>query len=215
MSGNENTTPSEETPVEETVVEETVEETESEPVTKFDEKDVKALRSEAANYRVKWREEQNKTAELARKLDEFERAKLSETERLQLEHREAVAENEKLKAAVRSTRLESEVVKAAKDLKLADVDATLRLMDTAELEFDDSGRPVNLNHVLESTLERFPLLKLADSPRKSPAADPGTTNPPKARAVPLSREAISAMSSTERKQREAEINAWMLRGYKN
>jgi hypothetical protein len=178
----------------------------------FDKEYVEKLRTEAADKRTKLRAAEERAAELEAKVAEFERAKLSEDERLRLELDEAKTSAKTLQDKVRESFLEAAVAKY-KENELADVDATIRLMDQESVEWGADNRPSNISDVLSRTLDQYPFLKAAVTKQK-PAVDTGTTNPGRQKANSLTRESIQAMSSAEIVSREAEITAWMQNGYK-
>lgn len=184
----------------------------------FDAVYVKELRDEAAKYRTERNEVQksveefqSRMAEYEAKIKEFEKEKMTAEERQKLEFKEAVDKAKGLEDEIRSTRLEAAVAKNVRKFELADVDATLKLMDHSKVQYDDSGRPANIDDVLTATLEQYPFLK--GSGKKS-AVDTGTTNPGRQKNSALTREAIAAMSHEERQSRMDEINKWMQNGYR-
>lgn len=199
-------TPEAEITAEETEVEETTEEVET---TNDDAQSAKEkkLRNEAASYRVKLRE-------LEKQVEDFRRSQLSEKERLELERSDALKENSVLKESIRDTLLEAAVAKNVRKYELADADATFRLLDRSKVEFNDDGRPVNIDEVLGDTLERYPFLKVMVAETKKQAVDTGTTNPGKQRSQTLSKDAIARMSPAERAANKDKIDAWMANGYK-
>lgn len=184
----------------------------------FDADYVKELRNEAAKYRTERNdvqksveEFQSKLADYEAKIKEFEKEKLSVEERQKLEFKEAVDKAKGLEDEIRSTRLEAAVAKNVRKFELADVDATLKLMDQSKVQYDDSGRPANIDDVLTATLEQYPFLKGSG---KKTAVDTGTTNPGRQKNNALTREAIAAMSHEERQSRMDEITKWMQNGYR-
>lgn len=184
----------------------------------FDAEYVKELRNEAAKYRTERNDVQksveaiqSQLAEYEAKIKEFEKEKLTAEERQKLEFKEAVDEATTLKDELRSTRLEAAVAKNVKKFDLADADATLKLMDHSKVQYDDNGRPSNIEDVLTATLEQYPFLKGSG---KKTEVDPGTTNPGRQKNSALTREAIAAMSHEERQSRMDEITKWMQNGYR-
>jgi len=184
----------------------------------FDADYVKELRNESAKYRTERNESlksveslQTQLAELQGRITEFEKEKLSVEERQKLEFKEAVDKANGLEGEIRSTRLEAAVAKNSQKFELADVDATLKLMDHSKVQYDDGGRPSNIEDVLTATLELYPFLK---GSVKKQAVDTGTTNPGRQKNSALTREAIAAMSHEERQSRMDEITKWMQNGYR-
>jgi hypothetical protein len=179
----------------------------------FDKEYVEKLRTEAADKRTKLRAAEERAAELEAKVAEFERAKLSEDERLRLELDEAKTSAKTLQDKVRESFLEAAVAKY-KENELADVDATIRLMDQESVEWGADNRPSNISDVLSRTLDQYPFLKAAVTKVQKAPVDTGTTNPGRQKANNLTRESIAAMSPREIIERDAEITQWMQNGYK-
>lgn len=131
----------------------------------FDAEYVRKLRAEAAEYRKRLRE-------LEQKAQEQENAKLSETERLQ----KRLAELEREQAAYQRERqertLKYETMLAASRLGIVDPDAAYRLLDVASIEFAEDGTPRNIEAALKELLKAKPYLAA------QPAAISGSpTNP--------------------------------------
>ncbi len=131
----------------------------------FDAEYVRKLRAEAAEYRKRLRE-------LEQKAQEQENAKLSETERLQ----KRLAELEREQAAYQRERqertLKYETMLAASRLGIVDPDAAYKLLDLAGIEFDEDGTPRNIEAALKELLKAKPYLAA------QPAAISGSpTNP--------------------------------------
>jgi hypothetical protein len=184
----------------------------------FDAEYVKELRDQAAKYRTERNAERTEReareaalAEAQAKVKEFEKEKLTAEERAKLEFDESKTLNQTLLDKMKSVQLEASVAKNVVNYSLADVDATLKLMDTGSVQYGDDGRPSNIDAVLESTLEKYPFLK---STKKVSAPDTGTTNPGRQKNNSLTREAIANMSHDERVSRMDEISKWMQNGYK-
>lgn len=132
---------------------------------RFDADYVRKLRAEAAEYRRRLRE-------LEQTVKQHEEAKLSETERLQ----QRLAELEREQAAWQRERQEHtlryETMLAASRLGIVDPEAAYRLLDLTALEFDEDGRPQNLEQALKALLKARPYLA------GPPAATAGSpTNP--------------------------------------
>lgn len=126
----------------------------------FDAEYVRKLRAEAAEYRKRLRE-------LEQKAQEQENAKLSETERLQ----KRLAELEREQAAYQRERqertLKYETMLAASRLGIVDPDAAYKLLDLAGIEFDEDGTPRNIEAALKELLKAKPYL-VAQSSGGSP-----------------------------------------------
>ncbi len=110
----------------------------------FDAEYVRKLRAEAAEYRKRLRE-------LEQKAQEQENAKLSETERLQ--KRLAELERER-----QERTLKYETMLAASRLGIVDPDAAYRLLDVASIEIAEDGTPKNLEDALFELVKAKPYL---------------------------------------------------------
>ncbi len=125
----------------------------------FDAEYVKTLRAEAAKYR---KEAQAFKAEA----DQFKTAQMSETERLQKEAADAKAAAAQAAQMLRDARKEAAIARAAVTHGVAP-DLLGKLV---EVEFDDSGMPVDVDSAVGKVLATYPQLKAA-------AAVPNPTNP--------------------------------------
>jgi hypothetical protein len=145
------------------------------------------LRNEAASWRTKLREAEEREKQLQTQLKEHERSQLSDQEKVAAELEEtktARAEVERQLAlsnvAVRESLLEADTVKAAvhPELGIIDPDAAFRLLDRSSIEWDDdTGRATNLPEVLKALVEARPYLQGSTEPGRPtvPKVDP--TNP--------------------------------------
>ncbi len=135
---------------------------------RFDADYVKKLRAEAAENRRKFRE-------VEQALRQLEEAKLSETEKLQkrlVELEKQLAEYERER---QERTLKYETMLAASRLGIVDPEAAYKLLDLAEIDFDEDGRPRNIEKALRDLLAKRPYL--AGGSSGSP------TNPAKGSAV--------------------------------
>ena len=153
------------------------------PAETFDAEYVKSLRGEAAGYR-------KKAADFEAKLKEIEDSKLSETDKLN----KRVADLEKLQSEGIRDRQERivkyEVMLGAQKLGIVDPDAAYRLLDLAELKFDEDGNPTNLEKVLQDLLKAKPYLikvaaVVADVNSQDGRGDASKARDPKAREAEL------------------------------
>ena len=139
---------------------------------KFDVEYVRGLRKEAAQYRTRL-----KALEDAQKAADD--AKLSDQEKLQ----KRLAELEKAAAEASSNLqqrvMEYEVKLAASRLGIVDPDAAWRLIDASSLEFDESGKPKNLDRVLNELLKDKPWLSAQPTARNGAAGSGTQGNPTK------------------------------------
>lgn len=112
---------------------------------------VRKLRREAADYRKRLRE-------LEQRVQQYEEEKLSETERLQKRLAEAEREITRLQQERQERLLKYEVQLAAGKLGIIDPDAAYRLLDLNLVEFDDDGEPQNIEKLLRDLVAEKPYL---------------------------------------------------------
>jgi len=111
--------------------------------------------------------------ELARKVAEFEKEKLSETEKLQKERDEALARAEKAEGALSSSQMTTMIEAAAAEFgaKSGRAGAVARLIDRSAVETDKDGKPTNLKALVEAARKEAP--ELFDGGRPTGSADGG------------------------------------------
>ncbi len=95
------------------------------------------------------------------------------------------------RARLLETRLEAE--RAARRLGLIDEDAVFRLMDAERVEFDEAGRPANVEALVRELAERRPWLRAS----RDGGGTASPTNPPRDGFRTLARDAIRRMSHDE------------------
>ncbi len=152
-------------------------------------------RKDAAAYREKLRAAEEAAA----------KAKLTDEERRTAELKAAQDGLNETQRQLQAARLETAVERTAQRLGIVDGDAAYRLLDSSAVEFDDSGKPTNVQALLEGLLESRPWLK-------GGAGQPTTTGgsasaPARSREGGLTVEAIRKMSRTEIMQRMDEVTA--------
>lgn len=178
----------------ETVVDDsanTVETPKEEPKV-FDADYVKQLREEAARHRVEKQKEREEKETLLAKIKEFEDAKLSEQEKLTRDYDSAKDLAQRFEAKAREANLELQIALAARDEKITDVKAAVKLADRELIEYDDNGQVTNLSEVLESLKSTYSSLFSA-APSGGPSVTP--TNPAKvAKTKQYTREDLKLMS---------------------
>lgn len=118
---------------------------------RFDADYVRKLRAEAAENRRKLRD-------LESKVRADENAKLSEQERLQKRLSELEREVADKERASQERVTEYEVKLLAKELGIVDPEAAWRLLNLAELEFDEGGKPKNAEVKLKELIKNKPYL---------------------------------------------------------
>jgi hypothetical protein len=117
----------------------------------FDVAYVRKLRAEAAEYRRKLRE-------LERQLKQRDEEKLSETERMRVRLSELERELTQRELLLREHTLRYETILRARELGIIDPEAAYRLLDLAEVEYDEAGRPINLERLLRELARKRPYL---------------------------------------------------------
>jgi hypothetical protein len=118
---------------------------------RFDAAYVRKLRAEAAEYRRKLRE-------LERELRKRDEEKLSEAERMRMRLSELEKELSQRELLLREHTLRYETMLRARELGIIDPDAAYRLLDLSEVEYDESGRPTNIEKLLRELVRRRPYL---------------------------------------------------------
>jgi len=103
---------------------------------------VEAANREAATYRRKLREAEEK-------LREREEADLSEAERAKKRAEEAEAERERIASELRSARVEAAVTAEAAKLRFRDPADAMAFVRPDDLIFDDDGKPTNSAEVVQ------------------------------------------------------------------
>ncbi len=135
---------------------------------RFDAQYVRDLRKEAAGYRARLRE-------LESKLKADEDAKLSEQEKLQKRLKELEQLTESQEKALRAATTEYEVKLAAARLGIVDPEAAWKLLNVSDLEFDESGKPKNLENALKELIKNKPYL--AGTVARNAGAGSGSRSP--------------------------------------
>ena len=117
----------------------------------FDAAYVRKLRAEAAENRKRLRE-------LEAKVKADEDAKLTEQERLQKRIAELERKDTEYQQTLQERTVRYEVMLMANKLGIVDPDAAFRLLDVSSLEFDDDGKPNNIEKVLKKLVSDKPYL---------------------------------------------------------
>ncbi|NPV85997.1 MAG: hypothetical protein HPY45_08325 [Anaerolineae bacterium] len=118
---------------------------------RFDTEYVRKLRAEAAEYRKRLRE-------LESKVKADEEAKMTEQERLQKRLAELERKEIEYQQSLQARTLEYEVKLHAARLGVVDPEAAYRLLDLKQIEFDEDGKPANLEKVLKELVAKKPYL---------------------------------------------------------
>ena len=178
---------------------------------------------EAARYRTELKAAQARLAEFEAAKRAAEEAQMSELEKAQ----RRISEYQQQEAQWQQERQEWRIAQAvqmhAARLGIVDVDAASRLLDTAALEYDESGQPTNAEALLTAMLEQRPWLRGAQTP---PAAPTSPAQPPRpaSAGIPaaparsatqgglnggLTREIIERMPFREYQTRRDEVQEWL------
>lgn len=147
--------------------------------------EARKLRSEAKNLRSRlknFEDAENKAKE----------AQLSEIELSKKQYSELQATHNEYVARMQARIVRYEVERQASKLGIIDPDAAARLLDPAELEYDDDGLPTNSEKLLKDLIKNKSYLASTPTPSSTsgtkspalPAMNPGRTNiqPPTAPA---------------------------------
>jgi len=127
------------------------------------EKEIKALRDEAAKSRIK--------------LKSIEDAQLTEQERISKRAAELETEVQNRANELRQERAEREVERLARTLNIVDEETALALV-RGRIEFDDAGKPTNARALLEDLVTKKPFLVNATAAGTArTAATTSTANP--------------------------------------
>lgn len=145
----------------------------------FDEAYVKSLRDEAAKHRTEKQKEAKEKADLLKKIEAFENAQLSESEKSKKDFEDTRTRADKNEARARELEVKYQLALAAADPKneIGDVKAAIKLMDRDSLEYDDSGKITNLKDALEALKQEYPSVVASASAPQAP--NTGVTNPAK------------------------------------
>lgn len=133
------------------------------------------LRKENAAHRKKlsaYEETEKQQAEAKKLADE---AQLSEIDRVKKQHAEIQSQHNALMLELQETRIQHAVERAAHDLKFIHPEIAGRLLDRAELEFEDNGTPKNAKQLLEKLLKAMPELARTETPAQQPAIPQSAT----------------------------------------
>lgn len=155
----------------------------------FNEDYVRGLREEAAGWR-------RKAQEAAAKIGDFEKAQMTEAERLKAEAQEAKAQAEAARAAAKQAIARAEITRHAAKVGL---DPTLaeRLVD---VQFDDAGQPTGVDEAINNLLQQYPNLKAG-------SFEAGATNPGRQKQLTL--DDIKKMPPEEINRRWDEVQKTM------
>lgn len=138
-------------------------------------KTIETLREEARIGKDAVRERD----ELKAKVEEFEKAKLSETEKLQRERDEAIARAEKAEGALSARDMTTliEAAAAGAGAKAGRAGAVARLIDRSAVQTNGDGKPTNLDDLIKAARTEAPELFDGGPPRGSAEGGARDTGP--------------------------------------
>jgi hypothetical protein len=116
-------------------------------------------------------EAERKARDEKKRADDLESEKLSEDEKRTKRLAELEAEQKAWEQERREYRIEQAIGRLAPSLSLVDVETVLRLVDQAQITFDDNGIPTNVETVVKDLVKAKPFL----AGKAAPAA-PGGIN---------------------------------------
>lgn len=164
-------------------------------------------RADAAKYRTQLRETQKSLKELqdaAKEKEDAEKTELQKViDRATLLESQLREKDEKVKHLT----LRQEVLLAAGSQSIIDPDGAYRLLDTAQVEYDEEGNPTNIDDLLTKLVEAKPYLKGSGSgggaPR--PKSSTSTSHPDGDKKRPLTKADVEAMTDDEVNARWDEV----------
>lgn len=129
----------------------------------------------------KLREQEKLARQLAKELEEkkralsaYEQEKLSEKERLERKLAELEQANASLLTEIQQARLQSAIERHAARLGIVDPEAAAVLIDRAAVEFDEDGRPANVEALLKDLIKAKPYLARPAAPSAGLPANPAS-----------------------------------------
>lgn len=126
--------------------------------TPFDAEKAKKTIDRLRGEERKAKELQKQNDELAAKVKEHDREKLSETERIQAERDDLKKQNEQLQARIEEDYQRNEILRTARTLGFIDEEDAYLLVDKTKLARDDEGRFTNTKKVLDELAKAKPHL---------------------------------------------------------
>jgi len=179
--------------------------------------EARKIRSESTNLRQRLKDAEKLASELKTFKEQTEAEKLTTEQKQELTRQNLEKQladlQEKRENAVRQTqelRVTNEVFKHGQKLNIVDLDAAQKLLDASQIEYDDSGSPVNIEALLKTLVKERTWLVSKQQAQTSG----GATNPSRSTSSSqqLSWEAISEMAMKDPSQyraRREEIQQWM------
>lgn len=133
---------------------------------------IRALREEVKTAKAGSKE----TETLRAKLAEIEKAQMSETDRAKAEAAEKGEKLTSAEAALRQERVERQIERIARQLNIVDEDAAVRLLDHSQIEYDDAGKPTNVEGLLKTLIENKTYLVAAAGGQQQQQSGGSSTN---------------------------------------
>lgn len=121
------------------------------------ERELKEVRAEAAKYRTAQRD-------LEARLKKYDDDKLSDTDRLSKAAQESEKKAFEAESRLQEALLRIAVEREARKLNVVDEDAAYRLLDISTVEYDDQGKPRNVESLLKTLVKDKPYLIKAATP---------------------------------------------------
>lgn len=170
-----------ETVVDDSATTETVETVSETDPKVFDKEYVESLRGENASWRTKLRDKEKLFEEAMNKLKGLEDASLSVQEKMERDFEEAKTRASQFEAKAQENSLALQIALAAKDEKITDVKAAVKLADRELIEYDNNGQVTNLSTVLEHLKSEYSSL-FASAPTASTGSSVNPSRPAKTKA---------------------------------
>jgi len=182
--------------------------------------EAKKLRSEAKNLRSRLKELDTSHNELKAFKAQIDAEKLSTEEKQQLAQKQLeqqIADLQKEREiATRQTqelRVTNEVFKHGQRLNIVDLDAAVKLLDSSQIDYDDSGLPTNIDALLKTLVkERSWLVDRqrqtsggATNPSREQISNSGEITPEYAKRVLENPKEFRALSL----ERQQQISRWI------
>lgn len=154
------------------------------------------LRAEAAGNRVK-------ATEAEKKIAAFEKDKLSETDKLKLEAKEASEKVTATEQRLRDTNTRLAIERAARKLNIVDEDVAYKLLDRDKIKFNDDGEPQNVVELLTALATEKPFLVATQG--SGGASGGGSANPGKGGNGVLTMDDVKKMSREQIQARREDV----------
>lgn len=178
----------------------------------FDAEYVARLRQEAAGHRTKHKDAEARAVAAEAKIAAHEAAQLTDIQRLEAERNTYADQAKKLGEQSAQRALDYEAVVLANKLNIVDPDVAVKLLDRSTVEWDDAtGRPTNLQSLLEALLEAKPFLKGVVKPvvPNIGATNGAATGRTDSKGGALTLEELNKMPYQEQEKRADEVAAFL------